>query len=99
MAITAWITVQNCSTVTLPGRYGNSRNQPDTDIRSVQDNRAGETFAIGGEQGNRPSGLAVSIEDRRCPGMAARHYEIDRIPFMQGNADFRIALEVGRRHC
>jgi hypothetical protein len=25
--------------------------------------------------------------------------EIDRIPFMQGNADFRIALEVGRRHC
>src|SRR5258706_11723675 len=74
MAITAWITVQNCSTVTLPGRYGNSRNQPDTDIRSVQDNRAGETFAIGGEQGNRPSGLAVSIEDRRCPGMAARHF-------------------------
>ena len=32
IAITAWITVQNCSAVTLAGRYGNSRNQPDTDI-------------------------------------------------------------------
>ena len=32
IAITAWITVHNCSIVTLAGKYGNSRNQPDTDI-------------------------------------------------------------------
>ena len=32
MAITAWITVQNCSSVTLAGRYGNSMYKPDRDI-------------------------------------------------------------------
>ena len=86
--------------------------------RSVQDNWAGETFTIGGKQSDRPSSLAVSVKDRRRPGMAACHFldepaqrvehvgdclawarlgkeddEIDRIALMQGNADFRLALE------
>src|SRR5579863_899 len=86
--------------------------------RSVQDDRAGETFAIGGKQSNRPAGLAVTVKDWCRPRVATgnglnepaqsmKHIgdrlalarlrkegdEIDRIPLMQGNADFRLALE------
>jgi hypothetical protein len=42
--------------------------------RSVQDNRAGKTFAIGRKQSDGPSRLTVSVKDWRRSGMACRHF-------------------------